>query len=91
MTWVTFGMSTSSFAANTAVKQNAIEHAQSLPLATEAVQKCFYVDDCLTSANDPEFALILERNCRRTSINGGVNDWADKQSVVEGYYCRGFH
>ena len=42
MTRVTFGVSASSFAANMAVKQNAIDHAQEFPLAAEILQKCFY-------------------------------------------------
>ena len=41
MTRVTFGVSTSSFAANMAVKQNAIDHAYEYPLAADAVEKSF--------------------------------------------------
>ena len=57
MTRVTFGVSASSFAANMAVRQNAIDHVQEFPLAAEAAQKCFYVDDCLAGADDPRSAL----------------------------------
>lgn len=60
MTRVTFGVSASSFAANMAMKQNAIEHAQEFPLAADVVQKCFYVDDCLTGADDSNSVLILQ-------------------------------
>ena len=46
MTRVTFGVSASSFAANMAVWQNAIDHAHEYPLAARVVEKPFYVDDC---------------------------------------------
>ena len=71
MTRVTFGVSASSFAANMAVKQNAIDHAQELPLAAEMVQKCFYVDDCLTGADDPKSALVLQRQLTSLFSRGG--------------------
>ena len=58
MTRVTFGVSASSFAANMAVKQNSIDHSQELPQAADVVQRCFYVDDCLTGADDADSALI---------------------------------
>ena len=61
MTRVTFGVSASSFAANMAVKQNSINHSQELPRAADVVQKCFYVDDCLTGADDTDSTLILQR------------------------------
>lgn len=40
---VTFGVSASSFAANMAVKQNAVDFS---PIAAEVVDTSFYVDDC---------------------------------------------
>ena len=45
ITRVTFGVSASSYAANMAVKQDAIDFAQDFPLAAETVDKSFYVDD----------------------------------------------
>lgn len=59
LTRVTFGVSASSFAANMAVKQNALEYAHEYPLSADVVEKCFYVDDCLTGADDSNAALIL--------------------------------
>ena len=61
MTRVTFGVSASSFAANMAVKQNAMDHAHEYPLAAEVVEKSFYVDDCLSGADDPTMAITLQR------------------------------
>ena len=61
MTRVTFGVSASSFSANMAVKQNASDHADSFPAASEVVHKSFYVDDCLTGAPDPASALLLQQ------------------------------
>ena len=61
MTRVTFGVSASSFAANMAVKQNAIDCADEYPVASEVVHESFYVDDCLTGAQDPTSALLLQQ------------------------------
>ena len=60
MTRITFGVSASSYAANMALKQNAINHATQYPLAAQAVEKSFYVDDCLTGADTKEEAIKLQ-------------------------------
>ena len=59
MTRVTFGVSASSFAANMAVRQNAMDYAMDFPLAYEAVKDNFYVDDGLTGADSVEEAVKL--------------------------------
>ncbi len=61
MTRVTFGVSASSIAANIAIKQNAIDHDGKFPAASEVVHKSFYVDDCLTGAQDSTSALKLQQ------------------------------
>lgn len=71
MTRVTFGVSASSFAANMAVKQNAINHSLEFPEAAEVVFKSFYVDDCLTGAEDSESALLLQRQLIELFSRGG--------------------
>ena len=83
---VTFGVSASSFAANMAVKQNAIDHAQEFPLAAEIAHKCFYVDDCLTGADDPKSALTLQRQLTSLFARGGflLRKWnSSDPSVLE--------
>ena len=45
MTRVTFGVFASSFAANMSVKQNALHFAMEYPLAVDAVNRAFYVDN----------------------------------------------
>ena len=84
MTRLTFGVSASSFAANMAVKQNAIEHAQEFPLAADVVQKGFYVDDCLTGTDDPESALILQRQLTDLFSRGGfiLRKWNSSDPAV---------
>ena len=71
MTRVTFGVSASSFAANMVVKQNAIDHSHEYPLAAEAVQKSFYVDDCLTGTVNSESAMILHQQLMDLFSRGG--------------------
>ena len=60
MTRVTFGISTSSFAANMSVKRNAFAFKDQYPLAAAVVEKLFYVDDCLTGAGTVEEAARLQ-------------------------------
>ena len=60
MTRLTFGISASSFAANMAVKQNACDLSAQYPLAAQAVERSFYVDDCLTGADTVQDATQLQ-------------------------------
>ena len=71
MTRVTFGVSASSFAANMALKQNAINHSHEFPMAAEVVHKSFYVDDCLTGASDAKSALLLQQQLTTLFSHGG--------------------
>lgn len=59
MTQVTFGVAASSFAANMAIKQNSLDFAHEYPLATKIVEESFYVDDCLTGADDADTAITI--------------------------------
>ena len=51
--------SASSFVANMAVRQNAVDLAMKYPLAYKAVMESFYVDDGLTGADTPAEAVKL--------------------------------
>ena len=61
MTRVTFGVSASSSAANMAVKQDALDHADKFTAASKDVYKSFYVDVCLNGAPGPASALLLQQ------------------------------
>ncbi len=61
MTRVTFGVASSSFAANMSVKQNAFDHAGDFPLAAAAVHNSFYVDDGLVGADTLSEAVCLQK------------------------------
>ena len=71
MTRVTFGVSASSFAANRAVKQNALDLATKYPQATTVVEKSFYVDDGLTGADSIEEARDLQKQLQDVFASGG--------------------
>ena len=71
MTRATFGVSSSSFAANMSVKQNAIDHAQEFPLAAAAVHDSFYVDDGLTGAESVEEAVTLQKQLQELLTEEG--------------------
>jgi len=71
MTRVTFGVSASSFAANMAVKQNALDHAVQYPQAAEVVSDSFYVDDGLTGADSVPEAIELRQQLQNLFSKGG--------------------
>ena len=58
-TRLTFGVAASSFAANMALKQNAINHRESHPKAYQAVLGSFYVDNGLTNADSVDEGIKL--------------------------------
>ena len=71
MTRLTFGVSSSSFAANMSVKQNAIDFTQEFPLAASAVHESFYVDDGLVGADSTEEATQLQQQLQDLFTRGG--------------------
>ncbi len=83
MTRVTFGIS-SSFAANMALKQNAIDHALEYPLAASVVHNSFYVDDGLTGADTPGDAINLQLQLQDLFAKGGflLRKWKSSHPSV---------
>ena len=81
MTRVTFGVSASSFAANMLVKRNVLDHALEFPKAADAVERSFYVDDCLAGANSVEEAVDLHQ---QLFAKGGflLRKWNSSDPVV---------
>ena len=43
-----------------AVKRNAIDFADEYPMATKVVETSFYVDDCLTDADNVKTTIVLQ-------------------------------
>ena len=84
MTRVTFGVSASSFLANMCVKQNASDLAHEFPLAVEAVEKSFYVDDGLTGADDIQMAIKLQKELHNLFDCGGflLHKWNSNEPSV---------
>ena len=84
MTRVTFGVSASSFAANMSVKQNALDFTMDYPLAIDAVNRAFYVDDGLTGADSTEEAIKLQRQLQDLFSHGGflLRKWNSNDQVV---------
>lgn len=71
MTRVTFGIASSSFAANMSVRQNAIDHASEFPLAAATVHTSFYLDDGLVGANSLDEAIKLQKQLQALFARGG--------------------
>ena len=84
MTRVTFGISSSSFAANMSVRQNAVDLSQEYPLAASAVEKSFYVDDGLCGADTVEKAVQLQNQLQALFSRGGflLCKWKSSESSV---------
>ena len=86
MTRVTFGVSASPFAANMAVRRNAIDNASEFPLAVKAVFNSFYVDDGLIGADSKEEAIVLQQQLQGLFAKGGflLRKWnSNVASVIQ--------
>ena len=84
MTRVTFGVSASSFIANMCVKQNALNLASEFPLAAEAVERSFYVNDGLTGADNTQMTIKLQGELQELFARGGfqLHKWNSNDSNV---------
>ena len=84
MTRATFGVSASCFAANMAVKQNALELKEKYPQAAEAVLKSFYVDDGLSGADMVQLAIVLQGQLQDLFLHGGflLRKWNSSHPAV---------
>ena len=71
MNRITFGVAASSYAANMAIKRNAIDLALQFPMAAEAVHQSFYVDNALTGADSVEDAISLQKQLQELFTRGG--------------------
>ena len=70
MTRVTIGVSTSFFAGNMSVKQNALDFAVDYPQVAKVVGR-FYVDDGLTGADSIQDAIELRNQLQELFMKGG--------------------
>ena len=63
------------------VKRNALDHALEFPKAADAVERSFYVDDCLAGANSVEEAVDLHQ---QLFAKGGflLRKWNSSDPVV---------
>jgi len=84
MATVMFGVSASSFAANMAVKQNALDFATGLPNAAKVVDDSFYVDDCLSGADSIAEAIALQAELHSLFFKGGflLRKWNSSEVKV---------
>lgn len=60
VTRVCFGVASSPFLATRALLQLAQDHQQSHPLASMALRRSFYVDDCLVSTDSLDEAILIK-------------------------------
>ena len=90
MTRATFGVSSSAFVANMAVKQNALDYAHEFPMASQAVQESFYVDDCLSGVYSVEKATTLQWQLHNLFPKGGflLHKWNSNIPAVLKYMYR---
>ena len=65
-------------------KQNAIDFAMDYPLAVNAVNRAFYVDDGLTGADSTEEAIELQKQLQNLFSHSGflLCKWNSNDQVV---------
>ena len=86
LTRLTFGVSASSFAANMAVKSNAVELENKYPQAAKAVVESFYVDGGLVGAETIQEARKLQSEPQELFDKGGfvLGKWkASNDSILD--------
>ena len=84
MTRVPFGVAASSFAANTSVKQNAVNLSSLFPHAATVVDQSLYVDDCLCGADSIKEATSLQSELQDMFERGGfvLRKWNSNSPLV---------
>ena len=84
MNRVTFGVASSSYAVNMAIKQNALDLAEQYPMAARVVHQSFYVDDVLTGADTVKEAVTLQTQLRELFSRGGfsLHKWNSNNKEV---------
>ena len=84
MTRLTFRVSAPSFAANMAVKQNALDNAQKYPRAAQLVLESFYVDDGLTGVDSIEEAVHLQEQLQILFLGAGftLHKWKTSEPDI---------
>ena len=84
MTRVTFGVSAAPFAANMALRQNAVDHITEFPMAAKAVFNSFYVDDGLIGADSVEEVITLQKQLQDLFARGGflLRKWNSNVALV---------
>ena len=90
LTRMTIGVCASLFAANMAVKQNALDHQQKYPQAVKAALEAFYVDDDLVGADSVDSAIHLQRELQCLFALGGfqLRKWKASNRIVEQYIAQ---
>ena len=84
MTRLTFGVSALSFAANMALRQNALNHIMTHPQAARVALEFFYLDDGLFSADTNHEAVQLRKELQELFGAGGfkLRKWKSSEREV---------
>ena len=84
MTRLTFGMSASSFVANTALGQNVLHHQQQYPQASIVALDGLYVDDGLVGADSVQDEIHLCEELQELFSLGGftLRKWKSSSAAV---------
>ena len=89
MTRLTFGVCASSFAANMALRQNALDNSRNAPPAAKVTLESFHVDDGLVGADSVEDSIQLCEELQHRFSLGGFE--LRKWKTATGLWSRVFH
>lgn len=81
---VTYGLAPSSFLATRTLQQLATDEGEAYPVGSEALKKCFYVDDFIGGAQTVEKAILLRNELDKLLKKGGMElrKWTSNQLEV---------
>ncbi|XP_055309640.1 uncharacterized protein LOC129573278, partial [Sitodiplosis mosellana] len=87
ITVVMFGLKSSAYNAVRALNQCAMDQKSRFPQASEAILKCFYMDDGMFSVDSVEEAKLLCKEVEFVLLQGGfdLKGWTSNSKAVESY------
>ena len=80
---LTFGITTSPYLASQVLRQLASDHREEFPRAAELVHKTFYVDDCLTGADNIQETKSIHEELNQLLSKGKMTLCKWKSSSTE--------
>lgn len=84
LTTVTYGTAPAPYLATRCLQQLAFDTANKYPMASEVIQRDFYMDDCISGTDNVEDAIKLQEELREILNSGGfqLRKWSTNNATL---------